>query len=624
MKKIAILILNILLLSTLFGCRNSEADRVKQIVDNMTLKEKAAQMLMPSFRFREYGKEDQSEDLTSITPELEELLKEYGFGGIILFSNNIKDTDQTRKLVDDLNNASIQGGHLPLFLSADQEGGAVQRIPFGTFMPGNMALGANGDSEDIYRCAYIIGDELKGLHINMDFAPDADINLEPSNPVIGIRSFSDDSVTVADDLLYFMRGLQDQNLISVIKHFPGHGNTDVDSHTGLPLIDQSLEQIEKAELVPFDKAIKGGVEMIMSAHIQYPQIEDQTYHSLNGEEIYLPATLSEKIIQGILREKLHFDGVVITDSLSMNAIALNFHKKDAIRSCINAGVDMMLMPVDDHKSTSLYILQLKNYVTAIVNLVNEGLVSQERIDEAVTRIVTLKLRHGLLDNKQEETEVSIGSKEHHDIEMAIAERAVTLVKNDGVLPLSEEDKVLIMAPYNAQTNSVKYAIQLLKAKQLITSDQNIEVCTFGFETSQNDFKRNIQPFLKKADKVVFLSYLYETADLNGTEFRMIDRSLMYCKRNRIKTIVISSHLPYDLTRFDADGLMACYYAAGIKNLPLEGKGYPPNLIAALLVAYGDIRPCGKLPVNIPEMVFKNGIYSYGKKIAYKRGYSITY
>ncbi|MBQ6334602.1 MAG: hypothetical protein IJI46_06005 [Erysipelotrichaceae bacterium] len=624
MKKLINLVLVCLLGSCLLSCQNSQKDQVQAILNSMSLKEKAAQMLMPSFRYEDFTSMDDYVSLTEITPIVKETIEEYGFGGVILFTDNIQSTDQTKKLVTDLNEASLAGDHLPLLIAADQEGGAVRRIEFGTIMPGNMALGANGDSEDIYQAARIIGDELMDLGINVDLAPDADINSEPANPVIGIRSFSGDPQAVADDLLYFVKGLQDEGVISAIKHFPGHGNTDVDSHTGLPLINIEQQELESFELIPFKKGIQGGVDMIMSAHIQYPLIEDSTYHSLNGEEIYLPATLSQKIMQGILRDKMKFDGVVVTDSLSMNAIAKNFRKKDAIALCINAGVDMLLMPVDDQKSTSLYIKELKNYVTAIVNLVAEGSIAKERIDEAVSRIITLKLEHGLLEENKEERTIDIGSEEHHAIEMGISERAVTLIKNDDILPLTEEDKVLIMAPYSSQTNSMLYGIEMLKEKGLIRSDKNISICTFGSQETQEDFKRNIQPYLGKADIVVFLSYLYETADLNGTEFKMIDRSLLYCQRNKIKTVLLSAQLPYDLTRFETDAKLACYYAAGIRRLPLDGKGYPPNLIAALLVMYGDIKPQGKLPVDIPDLNFRYGQYSYSDRIIYERGYSLTY
>jgi beta-N-acetylhexosaminidase len=624
MRKILSLLLIILLSCSLASCKDQETDEVQEILEKMTLREKAAQMLMPSFSYASYRSNDINVPMTALTAEVSQIIEDLGFGGIILFSDNIHDAAQTVKLIEGFNTASVKGGHLPLLIGADQEGGAVSRISFGTIMPGNMALGANGDSEDIYQAARIIGNELRDLGINLDLAPDADINSDPSNPIIGIRSFSDDPVTVADDLVYFVKGLEDEGVISAIKHFPGHGDTDTDSHTGLPMIEKSLEEISSFELIPFKKGIDAGVDMVMSAHIQYPLIEEETYHSLNGEEIYLPATLSDKIIQGILREKLSFNGVVITDSLSMNAIAKNFRKKDAIRLSINAGVDMLLMPVDEHKSVSLYLKELRNYVTAIVNLVKEGAISEERIDEAVSRIITLKLKHGILHPDREEKQIDIGSKSHHETEMEITEKAITLIKNDGLLPLSEDDKVLIMAPYGPQTNSMRYGIEMLKEKGLISSSRNISICTFGNEYTQEDFNRNIRPQLKKADTVVFLSYLYETADLNGIEFKMIDRSLMFCQKNKKKTVLVSCHLPYDLARFEADAKIAAYYAAGIREMPLNEKGYPPNLVAALMVLYGDRRPGGRLPVNVPELLFKYGEYSYSSRILYERGYSITY
>lgn len=234
-------------------------------------------------------------------------------------------------------------------------------------MPGNMALGAADDVNVTKEAASVIGQELAALGINADFAPDVDVNSNPANPIIGIRSFSDDADAVAKHGAAFVRALNDTGVISTLKHFPGHGDTDTDSHTGLPMIDKSYNELKANELVPFKACIEAGSQMIMTAHIQYPQIEKTTYKSvLTGEDIYLPATLSKTIITDILRGDMGYDGVVVTDAMNMDAVAKHFDKFDAAKLAIEAGVDILLMPVDT--SSTEGINSLDSYISTLTDM----------------------------------------------------------------------------------------------------------------------------------------------------------------------------------------------------------------------------------------------------------------
>ena len=299
MKKIIPLLVLLMILSS---CMFKEEDEATKILRSMSLEEKAAQMLIPSFRYDEYISSDDFSFLREMNEEYEGLISKYGFGGIILFSGNLKDIDQSRKLIEDFNRINEENGHLPFLVCTDQEGGSVRRLSFGTYMPGNMALGANGNEEDIYLCASIMADELSALGINTDLAPVVDINNDPDNPVIGIRSFSDDPDTVALLSKPYIQALHDGNIISTLKHFPGHGDTDTDSHSELPLIEKTYEEIRDFELIPFKKGIEAGCDMVMVGHICFPNIDDEIYHSYQGIDITLPAAFSEKIVNGILRK----------------------------------------------------------------------------------------------------------------------------------------------------------------------------------------------------------------------------------------------------------------------------------------------------------------------------------
>ena len=327
----------------------SASKRVQELVADMTVRQKITQMLMPDFRkWQQEGQATQS-DMTELNKEVAEAVDKYDFGGVILFAENVKGTAQTLALTQALQQAAISNqannGKLPLLLAIDQEGGIVYRLGSGTALPGNMAVGATRDPELANQAGQIIGRELSALGLNVNFAPVFDTNNNPQNPVIGLRSFSSDPKVVARLGTAMMEGIQKYNVAVAAKHFPGHGDTAVDSHTGLPLVDKSYAELEALELLPFKAAIDKNADMLMTAHIQYPQIEKDTVISKQtGETIYIPATLSDDIITGIVRKKFGYKGVVVSDAMGMDAIAKNFGESEAAIMAIKSGVDVVLMP----------------------------------------------------------------------------------------------------------------------------------------------------------------------------------------------------------------------------------------------------------------------------------------
>ena len=382
----------------LFGTAVGEAlptggGDVEQLLASMSLRDKVGQMMMPGFRVwkempAKEGEETPAVSITELNDQIREAIARYHFGGVILYAENCVDAEQTLRLNAALQAASLESGGLPMLIAADQEGGNVSRLGYGTVGVSNMALAATGDSANARAMARIHGEELGLVGIQLNFAPVADVNSNPNNPVIGIRSFSDDAATVSEYCQAYLAGLHDAGAIAALKHFPGHGDTDTDSHTGFPIIQRTLDELKANELIPFQAAIDAGADMVMTAHIQYPQIETQTYTSTStGEEVCLPATMSRAILTDLLRGEMGFDGVIVSDALDMDAVAKNFSPEDTMRLTINAGVDLLLLPAT--KNTDLFA-QMEAMVDTAIAMVEDGTIAMEEIDDSVRRILTLK------------------------------------------------------------------------------------------------------------------------------------------------------------------------------------------------------------------------------------------
>ena len=610
------------------------ADSCETVLAGMTTEDKISQMLMPEFRY--YTDEAGRHNLDEITQDVTDILQKRGFAGVVFFAENAGETAKTVRLVDAMQTANAVGGHPQLFTAIDQEGGNVTRLGQGTRTPGNMALGAVGDLTATEEMATIIGQELGAIGFNLDFAPVVDVNNNPANPVIGLRSFSDDPQTVAKQGVTFMQALQATGTISTLKHFPGHGDTATDSHTGLPCIDKSYEELKQTELVPFQTCIDAGVEAVMTAHIQYPQIETGTYKSIKtGEEITLPATLSETILTDILRGDMGFAGVIVTDALNMKAIAEHFDPLDTVRLAIEAGVDILLMPVDT--STKAGIDALDQYVTDVARLADEGTISMDKVDAAVLRILHLKEQKGLLtpyesgdlEARVAQAVAQVGSRDNHDREWAVAKRAVTLVKNENnVLPLTKAgQKIAVLTGYNNEVLGMEYAVGLLEDEGMLPQGTTVTVTSIqGMDYGA------VQPLIEDADHVIVVSEAGSAAALDpnnskGAYSAKVDQIIDRVHQNGKTITVLSASLPYDAARYQAaDALLIAWGAKGMDQDPrvteFPVKQYGPNMPAALYLALSpNESPAGKLPVNIPAL---DDAYQYTDTVLYARGFGLTY
>lgn len=341
-----------------------------EILESMTLEEKVCQLFMIT-----------PEALTGVGTVVQagtstkNAIDQYPVGGLIYFSQNLQDPGQTRTMLANTQQYAKERTGFPIFLSVDEEGGQVARVgsnpAFGVEKIGNMSdVGSRGDTQEAYEVGSTIGAYLSDLGFNMDAAPDTDVLTNPNNQVVKYRSFSSDPQLVTEMAASELRGLNEQGIIGMYKHFPGHGGTTDDSHEGYAYVDDTLEELKSGAFVPFQDGIDNGIQVIMVSHISCPNV--------TGDNT--PATLSKMMITDILRNDMGFDGMVITDAMNMGAITAQYSSSEAAVAALNAGVDMLLMPED-----------FQSAYQGVLGAVKDGTVSEERIDESVRRILELKL-----------------------------------------------------------------------------------------------------------------------------------------------------------------------------------------------------------------------------------------
>jgi beta-N-acetylhexosaminidase len=331
----------------------------------MTLQEKVGQMLLLGW---------QGKNADSVNSHAKKLIDELAVGGVIVFTRNAGAPEELKEALNQLQTRAAARGLPPLFVSIDQEGGRVSRLapPHYVMPPSGREIGMTGDSQQARQAAKSIADVIKPLGFNWDFAPVLDIDNNPHNPVIGERSYSNDPQTVAAMGVAAIQGFQDDGgILACGKHFPGHGDTDTDSHLALPTIRHPRAHLDQVELVPFRAAISAGLEAIMTAHILFPEIDPDR-----------PATLSPDILTGLLREEMGFSGLIITDCLEMKGVASEWGSPQAAVMAVQAGADLLLCC---HTWETQWAIR-----EALVQAVQDHLISEDRIDGSLERIVSAK------------------------------------------------------------------------------------------------------------------------------------------------------------------------------------------------------------------------------------------
>ena len=364
--------------------QNNNIDVIQKEIENMTLDEKIGQIITVGI------------DGYTINDKTKELIVDKKVGGIILFKDNINDSNQLLQLINNIKDINSKN-KIHLFISIDEEGGRVSRLPKEIKkLPSNEVIGNINDKKLTYDIGKTIGYSLKSFGFNMDFAPVLDINSNPNNKVIGDRSFSSNKNIVANLGVSEINGFKSSNIISVAKHFPGHGDTDIDSHYKLPIINKTLDELKEVEFVPFKNAIKENVPSIMVSHILLPEIDD-----IN------PASMSKTIITDILRKDLKFDGLIVTDDMTMVAITNDFDISEACIKSINAGADLLLICHGYETEVDV--------INNIKDAVDKGIISIDRINESVYRILSLKYSYKINNEKIENIDVDIINSKIEDI-----------------------------------------------------------------------------------------------------------------------------------------------------------------------------------------------------------------
>lgn len=531
------------------------------LLDSMSLEEKIGQMVMVGFEGPE------------LTPSDEEFIGRYEIGNVIFLGRNIVDLAQAESLTHRLQEIASRRRHrVGFLLSIDQEGGVVARLTKGTtVLPGNMALGAIGSEEWASKASEVTADEMMALGFNMNLAPVLDINNNPDNPGIGVRSFGEDVSLVTRLGVASIEACQSLGVVATAKHFPGKGDVTVDSHLDLPTVAHSRERLENFEFAPFDAAIRAGVGAVMTAHVFFPAVEP---------EPDLPATLSRNVLTGLLREELGFEGVLITDDLFMGAIVKRYSIGEAAVRALVAGADIAMLCHGRAEQAMA--------IEAILDAARVGKISRERVDESVGRILRLKDRFGLLDPGRYLARHSlerVGSAENRHVALEIARGSVTLLANRrGIIPVAPggyPDLAVISPDIRGLTQ--------VEDGQL--TDSPLAAALRQFAPGARDFAFSQSPevgeirdavdLARSADLVVVGTYNAHIYNEQGALVRaLLDTD--------VPVVVVTMRNPYDIVQFAA--AETCIAAYGFRECTMRA-------VAELI--FGAIEPRGRLPVSIP-------------------------
>ena len=498
-----------------------------------------------------------------------DLIHEYQIGGIILFSHNIGTPEELLSLTSSLQLEAKKAGYeYPLLICLDQENGVVRRLGTGTTaFPGSMSIGATRKIENVFNISSATGEELKELGVNWNLAPVLDVNNNPDNPVIGVRSFGENPRLVAEFGKKSMKGMQQSGIITTLKHFPGHGDSNVDSHLSLPVIGHSKTRLDEVELLPFKECIAEGADTIMSAHVYFPAIEDREN---------VPATLSKKVITGLLREELGFDGVVTTDCLEMKAISETIGTEKGAVEALNAGVDLVMV---SHR-LEVQLRTLKELERAFA----QGELHEESIKSSLRRLHTLKEKYLSWETTPFKANfVSVGSEKHQQLAEKVFEESVTVVKNDGLLPLKTNQKILVINP----ANQVIYGVEDTKEINVTLSDamkelsNHIEAHNLSETLSDSEIESLIQH--AKEFEVIVVGTL--SLSSKSKEIELIGRLIEL----GIPLVGVAMRNPYDIRHFPKIAAYIATYEFTYVALKTAAKAI-----------FGVISVSGKLPVTLIE------------------------
>ncbi|MFG2132283.1 glycoside hydrolase family 3 protein [Streptomyces sp. NPDC048751] len=577
--------------------------KLRALISRMTLEEKVGQL----FVTRVYGHSATAPDQSDVDANLRELgvrsatelIEKYHVGGVIYFTwaHNTRDPHQIADLSNGIQRASLARPRgLPVLVSTDQEHGIVCRVGRpATLFPGAMAVGAGGSTADARTLGRIAGEELRAIGIRQDYSPVADVNVNPANPVIGVRSFGADPAAVARLVAAEVRGYQASGVAATAKHFPGHGDTAVDSHYGFPVITHSREVWETLDAVPFRAAIAAGIDSIMTAHILVPALDvpHSRLRSSGGTPMGDPATLSRPILTGILRERLGYDGVVVTDALDMAGVRTKYGDDRVPVLALKAGVDQLLNPP-----------RLDVAWNAVLKAVQDGELTEARLDASILRILRLKAKLGLFDRpyvSQSGVGRTVGTRGHLATADRIAERTTTLLVNEGpLLPLSRRThrRILVVGADPASPSGTTGPPTGVLATALTELGFTATALSTGTAPSPETITRAVTA-AADADAVVVGTYNVSAA---GSQRTLVERLLTTGK----PVVAIAVRNPYDVAQLPS--VKACLATYSWTDVELR---------AAARVIAGRVAPRGRLPVPVQRA-------DDPARVLYPLGFGLTY
>jgi beta-glucosidase-like glycosyl hydrolase/CubicO group peptidase (beta-lactamase class C family) len=552
---------------SVFKLSEKDKEWIETKLSEMTLYEKCAQMIMPAV-YRNYL-HPSSEGYKKIAS----LVKEQKVGGLILYQGELL---EQAKFINDMQ----QIAEIPLLIASDFERGLGTRIDNATGFPHAMALGSANNVSYAYKMGKAISIESRLLGVHWNFAPVADINNNPLNPIINIRSFSENKYEVTKFIQAFIKGANEERTLTTVKHFPGHGNTTIDSHRDLPRINGSKNFLLKNELYPFIKSIDSKVHSVMIGHLDVPSLEP-----VKG----VPATLSKSIVDHLLKKELGFDGLIVTDAMKMEAITKYYSTEEAVVLAVNAGNDVILMPPDEETA-----------ITALNLAVYSGKISISRIDESVRKILAAKRWLRIEQNRYsdiEKVKQSVTIESHINLAKEIAENSITLLKNDDdILPLNiNEHKNIYCVTLTDKMGSEK-----------VSHFQNIFENRVGEINSALLTKKsmrweynNLLKEIKDSDLIILSTFL-DVKTYQGPVNLAVEQIdfIADVLRSGVPTILISFKNPYLLYLFPETST----YLNAFSHSRVSQR-------AMLRAILGEIDIKGTLPITIPqtEIAFRNGI-----------------
>jgi beta-N-acetylhexosaminidase len=557
-------------------------------IRGMTLEEKVSQLFVANVNGQSADTTDPADvaaNQAMYGPTIrnaDELIDRYKLGGIVYFrwTNNLGEPAQIARLSNGIQKAALrQPGRIPMLIATDQEHGAVSRVwSPATEFPGNMALGATRRPADSYAAYRVTAKELGALGINQNYAPVADVNINPLNPVIGVRSFGESPDLVSQMTAAAVEGTQRAGVSATLKHFPGHGDTVTDSHSGVPWIFHTREEWEQTDAPPFRAGIAAGVDMIMTAHVIMPELQSDC--DVATQQGCDPATLDPEILTGLLREELGYRGVVVTDALNMAGVREKYGDERIPVLALKAGVDMPMM-VDTTTDT----VSLEVAYNAVLNAVRGGELTEDRIDQSVYRVLALKRRRGLFGDpfvSERRAARRLGTPRHLAKAQRVGDHSVTLVKNDaGLLPLDGGDveRVLVTG-----YRSVSETSNAEPAAHLAATLRGEGVPTELFETGSAPDAATITTAVSRAQANDVVVVATSNASGSATQRDLVSALLASGK----PVVLVATRNPYDIASFPQAATYVATYSWTKPAMQALGR-----------ILLGELNPVGRLPVRIP-------------------------